>query len=96
MLSVLTINHNNTEISFLENFAFSKDNLHLALGGLIDKRGIDECFILSTCNRIEIYVYSKIENIINFRLKNHQLLTSLCTTKMLFIIYSKSHLAQIQ
>ena len=63
MLSVLTINHNNTEISFLENFAFSKDNLHLALGGLIDKEGIDECFILSTCNRIEIYVYSKIENI---------------------------------
>ncbi|MEE2701605.1 MAG: glutamyl-tRNA reductase [Thermodesulfobacteriota bacterium] len=63
MLSVLTINHNNTEISFLENFAFNKDNLHLALGGLIDKRGIDECFILSTCNRIEIYVYSKIENI---------------------------------
>ena len=54
MLSVLTINHNNTEISFLENFAFNKDNLHLALGGLIDKRGIDECFILSTCNRIEI------------------------------------------
>ena len=63
MLSVLTINHNNTEISFLENFAFNKDNLHLALGELVDKKGIDECFILSTCNRIEVYVYSKIENI---------------------------------
>ena len=63
MLSVLTINHNNSEISFLENFAFNKDNLHLALQELIEREGIEECFILSTCNRVEIYVYSDMDNI---------------------------------
>ena len=63
MLSVLTINHNNSEISFLENFAFNKDNLHLALQALFKSEGIEECFILSTCNRVEIYVYSDIDNI---------------------------------
>ena len=34
MLSVLTINHNNSEISFLENFSFSKNNLELAINSL--------------------------------------------------------------
>ncbi len=63
MLSVLTINHNNSEISFLENFSFSKNNLELAINSLKEKSYVEECFILSTCNRVEIYVYSNSENI---------------------------------
>ena len=63
MLSVLTINHNNSDISFLENFSFSKNDLELALNSLNKESFVEECFILSTCNRVEIYVYSKSENI---------------------------------
>ena len=61
MLSVLTINHNNSDISFLENFSFSKNDLELALNSLNKESFVEECFILSTCNRVEIYVYSKSE-----------------------------------
>ncbi len=63
MLSVLTINHNNSEISFLEKFAFNKDSLPLALKTLKKIEGVKECMILSTCNRVEIYVKAIDENI---------------------------------
>ena len=59
MLSVLTINHNNSEISFLEKFSFNKENLEMALISLKKIPGIDECMILSTCNRVELYVSSE-------------------------------------
>ena len=58
MISVLTINHNNSEMSFLEKFSFNKDNLQEALLSLKNIGGIDECMILSTCNRVELYVSS--------------------------------------
>ena len=58
MISVLTINHNNSEMSFLEKFSFNKDNLQKALHSLKNIDGIDECMILSTCNRVELYVSS--------------------------------------
>ena len=63
MLSVLTINHNNSDISFLESFTFNKDSLPMALKQLKMINGVDECFILSTCNRVEVYVSSKNKNI---------------------------------
>ena len=63
MLSVLTINHNNSDISFLESFTFNKDSLPSALKELISIDSIDECFILSTCNRVEIYVSSKVKSV---------------------------------
>jgi|TARA_B100000530_G_scaffold142360_1_gene89070 glutamyl-tRNA reductase len=63
VLSVLTINHNNSDISFLESFTFNKDSLPMALKQLKMINGVDECFILSTCNRVEVYVSSKNKNI---------------------------------
>ena len=63
MLSVLTINHNNSEISFLEKFSFNKENLEMALISLKKIPGIDECMILSTCNRVELYVSSESKDI---------------------------------
>ncbi|NSW88300.1 glutamyl-tRNA reductase [bacterium] len=63
MLSVLTINHNNSDISFLESFSFNKDSIPEALEQLKSINGVEECFILSTCNRVEIYVSSKNSNI---------------------------------
>jgi glutamyl-tRNA reductase len=63
MLSVLTINHNNSDISFLESFTFNKDSLPMALKQLKKINGVEECFILSTCNRVEVYVSSKNKNI---------------------------------
>ena len=59
MLSVLTINHNNSEISFLERFSFDKESINDALRKLKEIPGVDECLILSTCNRVELYVSSK-------------------------------------
>ena len=67
MISVLTINHNNSEMSFLEKFSFNKDNLQEALLSLKNIGGIDECMILSTCNRVELYVSSD-KNDISFSL----------------------------
>ena len=69
MLSVLTINHNNSDISFLESFTFNKDSLPMALKQLKMINGVDECFILSTCNRVEVYVSSKNKNFYSENIK---------------------------
>ena len=63
MLSVLTINHNNSDISFLESFSFNKDSIPIALKQLNSIEGVEEAFILSTCNRVEIYVSGNNKNI---------------------------------
>ena len=54
-------------MSFLEKFSFNKDNLQEALLSLKNIGGIDECMILSTCNRVELYVSSD-KNDISFSL----------------------------
>ena len=60
----LTINHNNSDISFLESFTFNKDSLPMALKQLKMINGVDECFILSTCNRVEAMYQVRIKILI--------------------------------
>lgn len=56
---VIGINHKTAPIELRERLAFnSKEALKRAISSLIEKYGFTEVVILSTCNRVEIYVYS--------------------------------------
>ena len=54
------LNHKNANIEIREKLAFAnKEQIDAALKKFIDQDFIDECVILSTCNRIEIYIYAE-------------------------------------
>lgn len=57
-MHILTIglNHKSAPVSVRERFAFSPSSLPRALKTLRNTKSILECAILSTCNRMEIYV----------------------------------------
>ena len=55
---VLGISHKTAPVEIRELFSFSKESLGLAVARLNDKPYVEECVILSTCNRIEIYAVS--------------------------------------
>ena len=52
------LNHKTAPVEVREKIAFQEYKLKDALKNLINIEGIDECMILSTCNRVEIYVTS--------------------------------------
>lgn len=56
---VLGISYKTAPIEVRELFSFSQDNLELGVSQLKDKDHIEECVILSTCNRVEIYAVSE-------------------------------------
>lgn len=49
------VSHKTCPIEIREKIAFPEKNLPEALAGLRTLEGVRECFILSTCNRVEIY-----------------------------------------
>ena len=53
------LNHKTADVRLREKLHFDKRVLGRALTELSRKKGIDECAILSTCNRVEVYAYSK-------------------------------------
>lgn len=57
-MHILTIglNHETAPVELRERLAFSEDRLDYALRTLRDMKSIMECVILSTCNRMELYV----------------------------------------
>ncbi len=57
-LFLLGTNHKKAEIQFREKFALSKEALHEALALLNRTEKIAESYLLSTCNRTEIYAVS--------------------------------------
>jgi len=58
-LIVIGLNHKTAPVEIREKLAFnSKDVVKEALKELIQKEGIGEVIIISTCNRVEIYVYT--------------------------------------
>ena len=68
---VLGISHKTAPVEIRELFSFSKESLEVAVTKLNEIPYIEECVILSTCNRIEIYavsdnVESCLENIKQF------------------------------
>lgn len=57
-LIVVGLNHKTAPVEIREKLAFnSKDSVKDALKELIQREGISEVIIISTCNRVEIYVY---------------------------------------
>ncbi|MCS7215241.1 MAG: glutamyl-tRNA reductase [Thermodesulfovibrio sp.] len=58
-LLVIGLNHKTASVEVREKLAFnSKEALREALKKLTQEKGIDEAVIISTCNRVEIYVKS--------------------------------------
>jgi glutamyl-tRNA reductase len=55
-LFALGINHKTAPVELREQVAFTPDSMLDALESLSKVAGIDECIIVSTCNRTELYV----------------------------------------
>lgn len=55
-LFALGINHKTAPVELREQIAFTPDSMLDALESLSNVAGIDECMIVSTCNRTELYV----------------------------------------
>lgn len=56
VLTVFGINHKYTDLEKLERITFNPEDVTASLTLLSREKGINECVILSTCNRIEFYV----------------------------------------
>ncbi len=56
MIVVAGINHRTAPLSVRESVAISRERLCAALVRLRAEPGVDECAILSTCNRVELYL----------------------------------------
>ncbi|QKQ24230.1 glutamyl-tRNA reductase [Candidatus Ruthia endofausta] len=61
-IAILSVNHQLAPVEVREKVAFAPDKLTQALSNLHHIDGIDACIILSTCNRVEIYVASNHKN----------------------------------
>ncbi|MCX7913603.1 MAG: glutamyl-tRNA reductase [Thermodesulfovibrionales bacterium] len=77
-ISVIGLNHKTASVDLREKLAFSGQKFQEALMGLKNLPMIDEVALLSTCNRVEIYVYGRnsektYETIKNFLSIFHQI-----------------------
>ena len=54
-LLALGLNHQTAPVNVRERVAFAPDRLHPALRDLLERGGVHEAAILSTCNRTELY-----------------------------------------
>ncbi|RUM43171.1 MAG: glutamyl-tRNA reductase [Desulfurobacterium sp.] len=59
-LCCLGVNHKTAPVEVREKFAFKGEDVESALLKLNSLAGIDECMILSTCNRVEIYFTTRV------------------------------------
>ncbi|MBI3457769.1 MAG: glutamyl-tRNA reductase [Candidatus Rokubacteria bacterium] len=55
MIAVAGVSHRTAPLPVRESLAFPKERLSEALKRLRTEPGVDECVILSTCNRVELY-----------------------------------------
>jgi len=56
---VLGISHKTAPVEIRELFSFSQESLESGVRQLLEKDHVEECVILSTCNRVEIYAVSE-------------------------------------
>ncbi len=56
---VIGLNHTTADIELREKIAFNGDQLKKGLSSLFDLNYVEEAIILSTCNRVELYLNSK-------------------------------------
>lgn len=59
-LGVLALTHQTTPLEVRENFAFTEESLPRFYTRLRQYPGVEECAILNTCNRVEIYTVGAI------------------------------------
>ena len=55
-IAVLGLNHRTAPVELRERVAFQEQRLPEALGAVRGEVGLSECVILSTCNRVELYI----------------------------------------
>ncbi len=53
------INHRTAPVEVRERFSFSQAAIEAGLVKLHEKKSVEECLILSTCNRVEVYAVSE-------------------------------------
>jgi glutamyl-tRNA reductase len=53
------LNHKTAPVEVRERFSFSQSLLEAGLSKLSEKKNVEECLILSTCNRVEVYAVSE-------------------------------------
>ena len=58
-LYLVGLSHKSAPVSVRERVALSGDSLKDALVGLHGAEGVSEAMVVSTCNRVEVYVYSR-------------------------------------
>lgn len=57
-IQIIGISHKNAPLEVRELFAFTQEQQNDMMLKMINYPGVDECVILSTCNRTEMYVYA--------------------------------------
>ncbi|OGX06987.1 MAG: glutamyl-tRNA reductase [Omnitrophica bacterium RIFCSPLOWO2_12_FULL_50_11] len=60
-LVCIGVNHKLCPVQIREQLAFSESDLPFALAQLRQIDGLRECFLLSTCNRVEVYGHAVVE-----------------------------------
>ncbi|MCG6552440.1 MAG: glutamyl-tRNA reductase [Candidatus Magnetominusculus sp. LBB02] len=55
---VIGLNHKTADVEVRESIAFDSEKIKKALNGLLSLAGVKEAIILSTCNRVELYLYA--------------------------------------
>lgn len=60
-LSCVGVNHKTAPVALREQVAFSAEQLRAALPALQQEDGVDEAVIISTCNRVEVYVAGDVD-----------------------------------
>ena len=75
---VVGLNHKSAPVEIREKLAFNANNIPLALSQFLQKYPSSEAVILSTCNRVEMYVSSlegtlKFEDILSFLSEFHKI-----------------------
>ena len=56
---VVGLSHKTAPVELRERFSFSREELEDGLAVLSSKNHIEECMIISTCNRVEVYAVSE-------------------------------------
>lgn len=88
MITVIGLNHKTAEVELRERLAFNGPKLEEGLKELAGHPLIKEVFIISTCNRVELYLHSKediSEDVIKF-LSNFHSIEPQALRKSLYII----------
>ncbi|MEK6738542.1 MAG: glutamyl-tRNA reductase, partial [Planctomycetota bacterium] len=75
---VVGLNHKSAPVEIREKLAFNANNIPSALSQFLQKHPSSEAVILSTCNRVEMYVSSlegtlKFEDILSFLSEFHKI-----------------------